>query len=434
MKKLYVLIMTLLLLCLSGCAPVTVTNIAFDKAEVIIASGQSVSVTPVYTYSKEQPSEKQIISALEKADVKWQSSDESVALINKGEITAKTAGSAVITAKTIEGVKAELKIKVIVPVKEIKAEKEITLDLLANKTGSAGLSVMPQNASGVEISYASSNEKVASVNEKGEITPISEGEAEITAAVKSDSETGRAQASAKTKVVVKKLPQGIELESAEGILYTGGKYILKPYTIPKEAPESTYTYKTGDESIAAVDEKGEIKAIAAGKCEITVTSAEGHKAVYALTVTQPPKPTPAPAAVPASQQGAAATGSTGGAAAPPAESTAPSDSSENKRHRQWGQDCTWVFSHEVEDATCLQTGLNCYMCHCGLFTFFETPILPCQINEEGKCIWHDYNLAGWCPPGSEAMRYYCYGGAWCPFAAQYRIDNNYPCFYHGFEY
>lgn len=280
-----------LVLGISGCTSVKLANASFAEKEIIISAGQSVSVTPVYTYSKEQPNEKQINAALKKAAVKWQSSDENVAAVNvSGEITAKAAGTAVITLADSAGrIKADLKVTVIVPVNEVTAEKEITLNLLAMQTGKTGLKIMPETATNVDIAYKSSNEAVAIVNNKGKIMPISEGEAEIIATVKGDSGNGRAETAVKTKVLVKKLPLGIELESTEGVLSIGGKYTLKPFTAPEGAPESTYSFASSDEKVAAVDKNGAVTAKGAGKCEITITSAEGHTAVYTLTVNQAPK-------------------------------------------------------------------------------------------------------------------------------------------------
>ena len=165
----------------------------------------------------------------------------------------------------------------------------MTLDLLAGKTAALDVNMQPAGATNVKMTYASSDEGIVTVDETGKLAPVAEGEAEVTTTVTGDGLDGPVEKVLHTKVLVKLLPQGITLESTEGLLYVGNTHRLQPHTVPVEAPASTYRYQSSDEAVATVDENGNIRALQAGACEITVTSAEGHTALYSLTVTAAPR-------------------------------------------------------------------------------------------------------------------------------------------------
>ena len=149
-------------------------------------------------------------------------------------------------------------------------------------------------------------------------------------------------AEAKTKVTVGVAATGITLAQDSGILTVGYGTQLKVYTVPEEAAAAQaeeLSYKSSDESIATVDEDGNVTAKAAGSTTITVTYRDELTAEYSLTVQKPVVKQPTQASSNKGSQttgtstnkGSAQTGggtasggqaSTGGAAAP-APSPAP---------------------------------------------------------------------------------------------------------------
>ncbi|MEG1558240.1 MAG: Ig-like domain-containing protein [Oscillospiraceae bacterium] len=125
--------------------------------------------------------------------------------------------------------------------------------------------------------WTSSDEAVATVDEKGNVTAKTPGECEITVTTKNNK-------TATATVTVKQTATGIELESSEGWIYVDGSVQLNPYTVPAKAAASTYTYKSDNEKVATVSASGAITGMAAGTAKITVTSAEGFTATYSITV------------------------------------------------------------------------------------------------------------------------------------------------------
>ena len=106
--------------------------------------------------------------------VVYTSSDESVATVDTtGKVTAVKAGTATITATTTDGSKKSATVKVTV----VKALAQILatpaqLDVAVRATAQAKLSFVPADATNTAVTYASSNEKVATVDEKGVITGV----------------------------------------------------------------------------------------------------------------------------------------------------------------------------------------------------------------------------------------------------------------------
>ena len=112
--------------------------------------------------------------------VHWSSSNDAVATVSAGTVSAKSAGEAVITAALENGESASCKVTV--------ADKLITGITLsasstrieAGKTIQLSASYAPADASSHALSWESSDESIAAVDPDGYVTAISEGVAKIT--------------------------------------------------------------------------------------------------------------------------------------------------------------------------------------------------------------------------------------------------------------
>ena len=290
-KKIMAGVLTLAcFLAFAGCAEkVELAGIALADSPITLAPGQSAQVEISPSFSKDAPTEDEIAEVLTTVTLVWTSSDEAVATVQDGAVTAHAPGAATITVGDAEGrYSATVVVTVVQPVESATAPDALTLDLLAGTPANLDVNVLPANATGVVIAYSSNDESIVTVAADGTLTPIAEGEAVITTTVAGDGLEGRTEQTLTTKVTVALLPQGIGLDAAEGVLYVGYSHQLKPYSLPAEAPESSYTFESSDAAVATVDETGTIKAVAVGTATITITSAEGHTASYAVTVTKAP--------------------------------------------------------------------------------------------------------------------------------------------------
>lgn len=112
----------------------------------------------------------------------WTSSNEEVAAVKDGVITAKAYGTATITAISSNGITASCTVKVedpTIPVEEIKLNKDVvSLYLWQEETFEAA--IYPNDATDKTLVWTSNDEKVATVKE-GKVTAVGYGACVITA-------------------------------------------------------------------------------------------------------------------------------------------------------------------------------------------------------------------------------------------------------------
>ncbi len=144
----------------------------FDNNELTIIEGEYKKLT-----YQVLPSEAYV------GDLVWSSSDESVAVVENGVVTAIKEGIAVITAETRNGESDTISIKVeknFVKVKSIDIESSKNVSLNVNDVSAIVVNVLPEDATDKTVKYESSNSAVARVDNKGIITAVSAGGTIIT--------------------------------------------------------------------------------------------------------------------------------------------------------------------------------------------------------------------------------------------------------------
>jgi len=135
--------------------------------------------------------------------------------------------------------------------------------------------VLPGAAS-QEVTWTSSNPKVAVVSAAGKVKAKKTGKAVITATAAN----GKA---ASCKVTVKKAPKKLELKATEKTLKKGKSWKL-PVKLPKGTASWQMTYRSSKPSIVSVTGKGRAKARKKGTAVITVRTYNGKKAKVKVTV------------------------------------------------------------------------------------------------------------------------------------------------------
>lgn len=224
MKKILAVIVAacLLFTAFSSLAEETVT-VSFEAEQFSLAMGKNLTL-------------KTTVSPRKSMKLEWSSSDESVASVNnKGIVKGLSVGETTITVKSAEGesVTASCKVAVILPVKKISfAEK--ALNLPAGLTQKPEIKIEPENATNKAVTFSSSNEKVATVDENGVITGVGKGSAKITAV---------AQDGSKVKGVIK-----VKVEEYD-MIFTSAKPQTAKYYYNSGRYTITGKVKTGCVSI-----------------------------------------------------------------------------------------------------------------------------------------------------------------------------------------
>ena len=281
-------------LSLVGCG-VKITNIAVPDA-ITVEKGEAVvlpvafgtddapAVTPETAATGESAeTDEKLAKAASKLTVEWTSSDESVATVDAtGMVVAVSAGEADITASVTDSeMSAVCKVTVKVAAKDITVPDNLDVKLNDGNETTVEATVSPADATDVKVSYASTDEAVATVDKDGKVQILQPGECDIVTTL---TQEGKKVVEKKTHIKAFYEVEGITLDKTEGIFTAGNTVTLNATVLPEEiADETIVTWTSSDEKVATVDENGKVTAIAAG--EATITANAGEKSTtYKLTV------------------------------------------------------------------------------------------------------------------------------------------------------
>ena len=304
MKKKFVLaaaVAAIMMLGLAGCG-VKVTNIAIPETAVVekgetitlpvnFGTDDAPAVTPETAATGESAeTDEKLAKAASKLTVEWTSSDESVATVDAtGMVVAVSAGEADITASVTDSeMSAVCKVTVKVAAKDITVPDNLDVKLNDGNETTVEATVSPADATDVKVSYASTDEAVATVDKDGRVQVLQPGECDIVTTLMQDGEKVTEKT---THVKAFYEVESITLDSNEGKLTVGNSHTIKATVAPEEvAAETTIEWSSSNEKVATVDSNGKVTAVSSGNATITATAGE-ESANYEVTVEQPKKVT-----------------------------------------------------------------------------------------------------------------------------------------------
>ena len=204
--------------------------------------------------------------------VKWSSSDASIAKISgSGQFTAVAPGKAQIIATTENGLTAHCDVTVLE--KGIPATA-VTLDpsrlvLVNGESASVKATIEPADVSNKFIIWTSSNESVAKVDDKGNVTSVSPGVCNITAQC--------GQASTRLTVRVNEFVpvSSVTLDRTTVDAEEGDEFDLKATVAPSTASYKTLAWASNNEEVAVVDQNGHVRVLSFGVAVISATATDG---------------------------------------------------------------------------------------------------------------------------------------------------------------
>lgn len=283
-------------------ASIPVTGIALDKTKLDLEVGGTAdlkaSITPDTAANK---------------TVLWTSSDETLAKVENGKVTALKAGIVTITAASADN--PEIKAECAVTIKEAAGEiikvTGITLDktameLKAGETGQLTAAVAPADATDKEVEWVSEEPAIATVDSTGKVTAVKAGKTKVHAISRSDKTISAdcviTVTTASTGDSDNKNPDGdkkpdpgpgtnggqqasISLSKANVTLYTGkagNSAVVKPTV---QGTTAAVSWTSSNKKIATVT-GGTIKAVKKGTAVITAT-VNGVSATVKVTVKNP---------------------------------------------------------------------------------------------------------------------------------------------------
>ncbi len=254
-------------ICTVNVTKVNVRGITLNAKAEILKEGASVALATEFV--PQNTTNKGII---------WHTSNDRVARVENGVVTALSKGMAVITATSADNyaVTATCSVTVVenVPAKSVSIKKPSSKKLNKGKTLKLKAVMKPSNATD-RLTWKTSNNRIATVTQAGKVKAVGKGTATITVTTTSGKK-------AKIKITVKIPAKKVKLSKTKATLKKGKTLKLKAKMTPSNTTDKL-TWKTSSNKIAVV-KNGKVTAVKKGKATITVKTASGKTAKCKITV------------------------------------------------------------------------------------------------------------------------------------------------------
>ncbi len=236
---------------------VPVRSLTLDEKTKVMYVGESIRIG--YLLTPSDASRKNVV---------WSSTDTSVVSVDSiGLITARAAGQAIVMVKTEDGAYYST-CTITVRQKATGIKFDVTnLELNVGQSYTIELTVTPSNSTELGLTWASTDTKIATVDEKGRITAKAPGKAVVFA------KTAYGDA-VYCNVTVVQQPNEIQLNFDEKTLVIGETFKLKATMQPSSAEEVGLIWSSSNEKVARVSNNGTVKAISGGTAIIKVQTAD----------------------------------------------------------------------------------------------------------------------------------------------------------------
>lgn len=294
---------------LTACGGPKLIGVTLPETPLVVATGETATAETSYTYDGETPENAQ-------PEVVYTSGDATIATVDEnGVITGVAEGETTITA-TVGELSASRTVSVIIPVERLEAES-MALHL-ADGPAALAYTVVPENFTG-ELTFASSNNAIVTVDANGQITPVAVGDTNVTV-------TAPNGMTATAQIRVWDGPKELNLAPAKTEVTKGsGTQIGVTDEQGNDVEAESLTWASSDETVAQVS-GGWVDVTGTGAVTITASTEYGVSASVELTGEAPVAPV-APAA------GTGRSAGTGGQTY--GGGTAPAASSDGTLHTNW---------------------------------------------------------------------------------------------------
>lgn len=274
---------------LAACGGPKLIGVTLPETPLVLATGETATAETSYTYDGETPENAQ-------PEVVYTSGDATIATVDEnGVITGVAEGETTITA-TVGELSASRTVSVIIPVDSLTAE-DISLHLA---DGAAPLTyvVTPEHFTG-NLTFASADESIATVDAAGQVTPVAVGDTTVTV-------TAPNGLTATAQIRVWDGPKELNLAPAKTEVTKGsGTQIGVTDEQGNNVEAESLTWASSDETVAQVS-GGWVDVTGTGAVTITASTEYGVSTSVELTGV-------APAARPAASAGAASGAAAGSA-------------------------------------------------------------------------------------------------------------------------
>ena len=248
---------------------IPVSSVELNKTTLTLIKGTTEAL--VATVKPDDATDKSVV---------WSSSNSTIASVDSdGRVTGVAGGEVTIYAKAGEK-EAKCIVTVTVPVTAISVNKE-SITLVEGESETLVATIEPDDATDKTVTWISSNEQIATVDETGKVTAVKAGEATITA------KAGDKAANCQVKVNLPYIPvSGISLNKSSLELKKGSTETLIATVLPENATEPAVKWSSTNEAVVTVDQEGKVTAVNSGTATITAKAGE-FSATCEVTVVIP---------------------------------------------------------------------------------------------------------------------------------------------------
>lgn len=262
---------------------ISVTGVALSKTSVPLGVGETTALSVTVSPS----------NATDKSFYFTTSNSAIASVTNAGKITANKEGGAIISVHTTDGdftadcavtVTAKASPSTGVAVTGVVISPS-NLKLGVGETKTLTVQLAPSTATNKTVMWSSSNSAVASVDNKGLVTALKEGFANINVTTEDGGYVDRCRVTVTSSSVA---ATGVTLDKASLTLNVAGSSILHATVSPSGATNKSVLWSSSVPAVAKVDDSGKVTGLKAGSTVITVTTADGgYTAKCSVTVKEP---------------------------------------------------------------------------------------------------------------------------------------------------
>ena len=249
-------------------AATPVESISLNQTSASLKAGETITLTA--TVGPDDATDK---------TVTWTASDETIATVANGVVTAKKVGTATITAKA--GDKTASCAITVIPTPVIYVSlSQTAATMIEGESLTLTATISPDDATNQNVVWSSSNSNVASVDSEGKVTAVEAGSAIITATTEDGGKTATCEITVIAKV------SGISLNKTSVTITEGDSLTLVATISPANATNKNVRWSSSDAGIASVNDAGRVSAIKPGTATITVRTEDGGKTATCIITVQ----------------------------------------------------------------------------------------------------------------------------------------------------
>lgn len=244
---------------------VPVNNIKVPQGKVTGFVGLETDLKELVTVSPDNATDKKLIYSV---------SDETIASVSEdGILKGLRGGNVTITITSAEETQqpknAKINVAINQAVSKITLNKsEITVGKGKNQKLEAQVS--PTDATNQNVTWTSSEPKIATVAANGTVTGVKGGTVTITCTAKDGS-----GASASAKVTVITAVNSIQMSKRQIAVMKGSSTSVSYTLLPNDATNKNIKWTSSNTNVATVDSKGKITGVRKGTCTITAEATDG---------------------------------------------------------------------------------------------------------------------------------------------------------------